>query len=271
MQQTPGFVATVRNEAPLISCITNIVTANFVTNVLLALQCAPSVTNTVGQDVITSAKTVDGLLVNLGMAQPENSEQRQNLLALTAAAKAADTPWTLDPVAVGSTPARTWLATELLEHSPTVIRGNASEIMALAGTGQGGKGVESLDSPEQAEQTAHQLAQQVPCVVSVSGASDLITDGTNIVRVGYGDPLLTRITGGGCALGGTVTAFCAVRGDRSVLEATVAAHMAYGVAAERAGRLAAGPGTFVPHFLDSLARLQDADLPTDAAGIEARP
>lgn len=268
MQLHTGFIASVRDESPLISCITNIVTANFVTNVLLALHGAPSVTNTVGQDVMTGVETVDGLLVNLGMAQPEDSEQRENMIALTAAAKVADTPWTLDPVAVGSTPARTGLATDLLANAPSAIRGNASEIMALAGMGKGGKGVESLDTPEQAEQAALQLAQQVRCVVSVSGAADLITDGTSIVRVQQGDPLLSRIAGGGCALGGVVTAFCAVRGDRSILEATVAAHLAYGVAAEQASRLAAGPGTFIPHFVDSLAQLQGADLPKEAAGVE---
>lgn len=268
MPPAADFVDTVRNESPLISCITNIVTANFVTNVLLAFDSAPSVTNTVGQDVITGASTVDGLLLNLGMAQPENTAQRKNLLAMTAAAKAAGTPWTLDPVAVGSTPARTALAIELLENTPSVIRGNASEIMALAGVNSGGKGVESLASPDQAKHAALQLANRYGCVVSASGPVDLITDGVTIKRVQLGHPYLTRITGGGCAFGGVSTAFCAIRGERSVFDAVVAAHVAYGLAAEQAGRLAAGPGTFVPHFLDRLAQLQDADLPTDAVEIE---
>ena len=41
--------------------------------------------------------------------------------------------WVLDPVGVGATNVRTKIATDLvLSHKPTVIRGNASEIMALA-------------------------------------------------------------------------------------------------------------------------------------------
>src|SRR5450759_5589458 len=78
-------------------------------------------------------------------------------------------------------------------------RGNASEILALAG-GAGGRGVESVDSPEAAAQVAMALADQQQADIAVSGATDHITDGRAMVKVSNGHPWLTRVTGGGLSL-----------------------------------------------------------------------
>src|SRR5690606_4261563 len=116
-------------------------------------------------------------------------------------------PWVLDPVAAGAVPWRTSIALELLgAHHPAVVRGNGSEILALAG-GQGGKGVESTAAADQAVDAAVMLARTHACVVAVSGAVDQITDGQRLVRIANGHPLLTRVTGAGCALGALMAAF----------------------------------------------------------------
>lgn len=170
-----------------------------------------------------------------------------------AAADDADTPWVLDPVAIGALPIRTELARELLQLRPTAIRGNPSEIIALADFGIGGRGTDSTDTPESAADAATHLAQHHGSVVAISGEVDLITDGTDTVRVSNGHPFLTRVTGGGCALGAVTAAFLSVSDDPLI--ATTTATAVYTLAAEIAAAESDGPGSFAWRFLDGLHTL----------------
>src|SRR5699024_10661294 len=172
----------------------------------------------------------------------------------------AATPWVSDPVAIGFLPIRTRLAQQLAAQTPFAVRGNASEILALAGGGAGGKGVESVDSTDAAAPAAIALAQRLRTVVAVSGPEDLITDGQRVIRVGNGDELLTQVTGGGCALGALIAAFAAVRGDYAPVEAVAAAHCVYGIAAEQAAAQAAGPGSFAVSLIDALSTLTPSTI-----------
>ena len=248
-----------RSEAPLVQSITNAVVTNFTANVLLAIGAAPAMVD-IPTEAGPFARVASGLLVNLGTP---HAEPREAMLEAVRAANSADTPWVLDPVAIGSLPVRTALAHELLELRPTVVRGNASEIIALARLGAGGRGVDSTDSAESALDAAQQIARDYGSIVAVSGATDVITDGMNVVRASNGHPLLTKVTGGGCALG-SVMAACASL-DRDRLGTTVAASVLYTVAAELAATDAAGPGTFAVAFLDRLAGIDAATVLERAA------
>ncbi|MFL4475624.1 hydroxyethylthiazole kinase [Paeniglutamicibacter sp. MACA_103] len=255
---TPGELAdalgALRSSTPLVQCLTNTVVTNFTANVLLASGGSPAMVDVPGE-AGDFAAVAAALLVNLGTP---NSEQAAAMREAVAGASAASTPWVLDPVAVGSLRVRTALARELVAARPTVIRGNASEILALAGQAVGGRGVESTDSVAAATDAAGTLARESGAVVAVSGEADLVTDGVRTVFVHGGSALLTRITGGGCALGALCAAFLSTGGDPLV--ATVAAHAFYSAAAERAAATAAGPGTFAPLFLDALAAVSPAEL-----------
>ena len=243
-----------RGSGPLVHCITNGVVQGFTANVLLAVGASPAMVDIVGEAGVFAA-AADGLLVNLGTPAPE---QRAAMREAVAAASAAGTPWVLDPVAVGALPVRTALAAELLAVGPTVVRGNASEIIALAGLGAGGRGVDAADTADAALPAARAIAARGP-VVAVSGPEDLVVSASGWeTRIASGDPLLTRVTGGGCALGALVAAFLAVRGERHQAEAAAAAHAVYGLAAERAAAAASGPGSFAVALLDALAQLDPA-------------
>ncbi|WP_342023205.1 hydroxyethylthiazole kinase [Arthrobacter citreus] len=257
---TPLTVSTlldrVRTEPPLVQCLTNAVVTNFTANVLLALGAAPAMTDIPGE-AGPFARAASGVLINLGTP---HEEQRRAMLEAAEAANDAGTPWVLDPVAVGSLPVRTALAAELLALRPTAIRGNASEIIALAGLGTGGRGVDATDDPEAALPAALLLAEKHGSVVAVSGPTDLITDGVQTLRISNGDALLTRVTGGGCALGAVTAAFLAVADDGGALAAVAAATAVYTVAAEPAAQASSGPGSFAAGFLDALASLTGQDL-----------
>lgn len=239
----------VRAESPLVHCITNSVVTGFTANALLALGASAAMVDIPGE-AGPFARVASGLLVNLGTP---TSEQREAMREAVASANEAGTPWVLDPVAVGSLPVRTPLSHTLRDLRPTVVRGNASEIIAVAGSGAGGRGVDASDGVDAAVASARSLAERTGGVVAISGPVDVVTDGPDLVRIANGDALLTRITGGGCALGAVMAAFAAVDADR--FATTVAAITVYTVAAELAAARAAGPGSFPVAFLDALAAI----------------
>ena len=132
-----------------------------------------------------------------------------------------------------------------------MVRGNASEIIAVAGLGGGGRGVDATAGVEDAAAAATALAERTGGVVAVSGPVDLVVGGGRSVRIANGDPLLTKVTGGGCALGAVMAAYAALDDDR--LATTAAAVAYYTIAAELAAEQSAGPGSFAVAFLDALA------------------
>lgn len=257
-------VQAVRERASLTHCITNSVVTGFTANVILALGASPAMVDIVGE-AGDFARVADGLLTNLGTPTPE---QRAAILEAVTAAKEVGTPWVLDPVAVGSLKHRTALAHQLLELRPTVIRGNPSEIIALAGFGVGGRGVDTADSVESAMAAASSLAERFGSIVAVSGPTDVIVAPDRSARVGGGSALLTKVTGGGCALGAVIAAFCGSLADS--FETTVAAHATYSAAAELAESRSQGPGSFAVAFLDALAAVgpeQIASIAVDYSGV----
>jgi hydroxyethylthiazole kinase len=259
MSPMPGIVATdlaafsakalqrVRDTSPLVQCLTNSVVTNFTANVLLAAGAAPAMVDIVGE-AGPFAEIASGVLLNLGTLP---SGQPDAMREAAAAAARVGTPWVLDPVAVGSLPVRTVLAEQLVALRPTVVRGNPSEIIAVAGLGGGGRGVDATAGVEDAAAAASALAERTGGMVAVSGPVDLVVGGGRSIRVANGDPLLTRVTGGGCALGALMAAYVADADDRLAGTAAAVAH--YTVAAELAAEQSQGPGSFAVAFLDALA------------------
>ncbi|TFV67898.1 UNVERIFIED_ORG: hydroxyethylthiazole kinase [Bacillus sp. AZ43] len=241
-----GAREALRTQAPLVHCLTNTVVQTITANALLAAGAAPAMVDA-PEEAGDFAAVASAVLVNVGTVHRRTAEAMR-LAARSAGA--TGTPWVLDPVAVGGLAFRTELAAELVDLRPAVVRGNASEVMALAGTGSGGRGVDSTAGADDAAVAAAELAGRTGGVVAVSGAVDLLTDGRRTVRVGGGSALLTRTTGAGCALGALVAAYLAVVDDP--LTAAVAAHAHVALAAEIAADVADGPGTFAPAWLDAL-------------------
>lgn len=240
-------LAQVRAIGPLVQCLTNTVTTNLVANVLLAVGASPAMVDIPGEAGML-ARSAGALLINVGTP---SGEQREAMVEAAEAASESGTPWVLDPVGVGALPIRTALAKRLLGLYPSVVRGNASEIRALADAGVGARGVDAVDEVETARDAAIALARSSGAVVAVSGQLDLITDGEAVVRVANGTELFTSITGAGCALGAIVAAFAAVEDDR--IAATIAACTTYAIAGESAAEQTDRPGSFQVALLDALS------------------
>jgi len=245
----------VRTRGPLVHCLTNVVVAGFTANVLLALGASPAMVEN-PEESGELARAADAVLVNLGTMSAGRADAMR---AAVESAGRAGTPWVLDPVAVGALGFRTRLAAELVTRGPAVVRGNASEILSLAGaTGAAGRGVDSTASSAEALDLAARLARRMGTTVAVSGAVDYVCDGERVLEVRTGDPMMTRVTGVGCALGALVAACCAVEGDPLV--AAGAATTILTVAAEVAVAASHGPGTFAVALLDALDGLDAGAL-----------
>ena len=162
-----------RANRPLVHCLTNEVVQEITANVLLAAGASPAMVVAMEEAPVFTAIS-GALLINTGTPYPER------VTVMKACAQAANdhgVPWVLDPVAAGATPWRTQTIRELLVLKPTILRGNASEILALAGSGKGGKGVDSTDDSRTALSAAQRLAEETGTVVCVTGPVDYATDG----------------------------------------------------------------------------------------------
>lgn len=258
-------LARLRDTAPLIHNITNLVAMTPMANVLLAVGASPAMGHA-REEVADLTALAGALTVNIGTPSPHWAEA---MVEAAEAAGARGTPWVLDPVAVGATPYRRRIAGDLLARRPTVIRGNASEIRALVAEQGSGRGVDSTDSTRAVAEEARRLAERTGSVVAVTGEADLVTDGPRAFWVHGGDPLMARVTALGCALTGVVAAFVAAEGD-DALAATASALACYAAAGEQAAEHACGPGSFSGHFLDTLYGLTGAGLDERLAAEPAR-
>ena len=274
-----GYLRRIREFSPLVHNITNYVAMNLSANALLAIGASPLMSSEEKEMEEISAIS-DALVINLGCI--ESGQLRAARIAASEALRSG-TPWVLDPVGAGLSLLRTSAATQLaMEYGPSVIRGNASEIIALANACTQAQcspdmtaahGVDSGVDSAMAIDSAKALALYSGAVVSVSGPVDYITDGKELVRVSNGHPIMPRVTAMGCTASAVTAAFLAVtsrngaepghdvRSGNGVLdprlEAAAAAMLAMGIAGETAAKDCKGPGTFVPLFIDALANLPE--------------
>jgi hydroxyethylthiazole kinase len=255
----------VRTKAPLIQCITNFVTVNDCANILLAAGASPTMAQDI-REVEEAAEGANGLVCNLGAIDFVDS-----MISAGKRANELGVPVVLDPVAAGGTAIRRELSAKLLKEVHfTAIRGNASEIRALAGQASYGSGVDVCTSDAMTEENleksttlVRQLAQDLHSVIAVSGKLDIVSDGTKTAILRNGCATMARITGSGCMLTTLIGAFCAAVPEHP-FEATCAAMAAMGVCGELAEekRLQnkTGNATFRTDLIDDVFNLTEQTL-----------
>ena len=259
MQKYSALLESVRTSSPLVHQITNYVTVNDCANVTLCIGASPVMSHA-PEDVIDMTKIASALVLNIGTLDPK---QIEGMLVAGNVAAERHIPIILDPVGTGATPYRTKTAEQLIDELPiSVIKGNAGEIGTLAGTAAIVRGVDSGGVSGDPKQIVTDLARQLGCVVIMSGAEDLISDGTRLAGVQNGVPLMGRLSGTGCMASAVCGAFAAV--SQNEMDGCVAAMISLGIAGEIAARNAAGPGTFKPAFMDAVAALTPEQIAVSA-------
>lgn len=258
--ESARLLSALRVQRPLVQAITNYVSMDIAANVLLAVGASPAMVHA-AEEAEEFVGFAGALVVNIGTLSPSFVPGME---IAAAAAGRLGKPWVLDPVGVGATSYRNRVVDQLLRFRPSIIRGNASEIIAVARIAgvdvetARPKGVDSAHGVDQARDAAIMLARRLGCVVAATGAIDFVTDGERVAEPANGAELMTRVTAVGCALSGVVAAFAALTPDRFL--AAAAATAIYGVAGEMSAERAKGPGAFRVAFLDALDAIDEADI-----------
>ena len=253
-----------RAARPLVQSITNLVSMDIAANALLAVGASPAMVHA-PEETGEFTPRVDALVINVGTLSAEAARSMEHAVSI---ARVHARPWLLDPVAAGVLTFRDDLIKRLLRHRPGIIRGNASEIIAVARaaglavdpvqTVQ--RGVDSAHTSDEAAALAHKLARHCFCTVVATGAVDVVTDGERMVRIANGSPLMPRVTALGCSMSAVMGAYLAVCLDP--FEAAFSATALYGVAGEIAAAKSTGPGSFRVAFIDALYAIRPKDVAT---------
>ncbi|NDW19182.1 hydroxyethylthiazole kinase [Dysgonomonas sp. 216] len=240
----------VRQKSPLIHNITNYVVMNNTANALLSIGASPVMAHSL-DEVAEMASIASALVINIGTLE---AEWVKAMLIAGQTALKKNIPIVFDPVGAGATSYRTNVCKQIIDEcQPSVIRGNASEIMALCNAGIKTKGVDSTSSSDRALDSAKQLALATKSVVVISGQTDYITDGVNVNTVQNGSPMMARVTGMGCTATAIVATFTAA--NNNMLEAATHGMAIMGIAGEIAARKSTGNGSLQVNFLDELYNL----------------
>ena len=256
----------VRKTCPLIHNITNYVTVNDCANVLLACGGSPIMSDD-GEEVEEITSICGGLNINIGTLN------QRTIPAMHKAGRKANElghPVVLDPVGAGASVLRTQTAKNLIENVKfTVIRGNISEIKALA-LGEGGaRGVDAdvadkvtKENLAQAVDFAKEFARKTGAVIAITGAIDIVADGEKAYCIYNGHPMMSSITGTGCQLS-AITAAYVTANPETPLEAAAAAVCLMGICGEKAyERLTQldGNATYRNYIIDTIFRLTGEEL-----------
>lgn len=232
-----GVLARVAASRPRVQCLTNTVAQNITANMLLAFGAIPSMAIHV-DEVAAMAEGAGAILINIGTI---NAESELAIPKLLEAARDRGKPLVFDPVFVELSPLRRHIAREVLRLPNIVVRGNATEMGALAA---------DLEA-----------ARDRNLTLVTTGKVDRISGAGEVFSVPHGHPLMTKVTGVGCTAGALIAACCAVESNHAI--AAAAALSAYGIAGEIAAERARGPGSFAVELIDALAGI-------DAATLQAR-
>ncbi|GAB01056.1 MULTISPECIES: hydroxyethylthiazole kinase [Acinetobacter] len=241
-----------QKQSPLVQCITNSVASNYAANILLAAGASPAMIDN-PFEAGDFTKISSALSINVGTP---TTEQTQAMLISAQTAQQHEVPWILDPVGYGAILKwRSETVDQLLKFNPTIIRGNASEISALAGSQIQSKGVDSTLNSQDVYVQAKNLLNHAKCI-AISGESDYIISKELdlVIRVNGGCHLQPKITATGCALGALTAAYSAVSASTI---AALASHIHFAIAGKLAYEHAQTVGSFNVAFLDYVHMLDD--------------
>ena len=250
-----SLLQSIREEPPLIVCITNDVVKNFTANGLIALGASPIMSGE-KDEAESLMKAADGLLINIGTADTHKKELMSEMIVQ---ANKNNVPVVLDPVGYGASSFRKNLIDELIEnYKVDLIKGNRSEMLALSGEESISRGVDSAEESDALEIAVNTFSKyNIP--VLVTGETDAIVTHDHKYTLHNGHGLQGRITGSGCLLGAVTLTFIAKSDD--VNNAVIDAVSYYNLCAESAVQNgAAGPGTFIPDYIDALYLNDDVIL-----------
>lgn len=266
LEKSINLIEKLRQESPLTHCITNVVTVRDCANAVLAVGGSPIMANAPeeAEEIVSIANS---LVINIGTL---TEEQIETMKKSAKQATKMEKPFVLDPVGIGISKIRNETPIDIIKESkPAIIRGNLSEIKAIA-TFYGildecttAKGVDVADTDIISEDTLEinaqivkNIAEKLDTTIAVSGPIDIVSNGKEVYALKNGNSMMANITGTGCMLGCIMGAYTAI--DDSLL-AAITATTVISIAGEIAAKTATdnnqGTGSFGTYLIDELSKM----------------
>jgi len=220
-------------------------------------------------DAIEEAADITGisssLVINIGTL---NSRTVEAMISAGKAAIKRKIPVVLDPVGAGASSFRNDTVSKLLNDVKfSVIRGNISEIRFIAGLSANTKGVDASEADDSSDAMgiAKKLSEKMGCVIAITGAVDVVSDGKNTAEIKNGHPAMSQITGTGCMCTSLIGTFCGAAPE-TLYSATIAAIATMGISGEIAYSKSCGNGSFRSAIIDAVSRI-DGNILKDEGKI----
>ena len=264
MELISDIRAGVRNERPLVHCITNPISINPCANVILSTGARPIMAEHPEEAAVITG-TAGAVMLNLGNI---TDVRKQSMMISARKASAKGIPFVLDVCGAACLATRRSYALELIgKYTPSVVKGNYSEVVALLREGYSSSGVDAdlALTADDAALAAVSLAISTGSVVIASGSTDIVTDGQDIALIHNGTPQLGTITGTGCMQGALCAAYLS---KAAAFDAAVAAAAVFGICGQLS-ETDKGSGTFGVNLLDALSTVTDGQIAA-LADIERR-
>lgn len=266
LEKSINLIEKLRQESPLTHCITNVVTVRDCANAVLAVGGSPIMANAPeeAEEIVSIANS---LVINIGTL---TEEQIETMKKSAKQATKMEKPFVLDPVGIGISKIRNETPIDIIKESkPAIIRGNLSEIKAIAmfygildecttakGVDVADTDIISEDTLEINAQIVKNIAEKLDTTIAVSGPIDIVSNGKEVYALKNGNPMMANITGTGCMLGCIMGAYAAI--DDSLL-AAITATTVMSIAGEIAAKTATdnnqGTGSFVTYLIDELSKM----------------
>lgn len=248
-----------REVVPLVHNITNYVTVNDCANALLAIGASPIMADDIREASDITAIS-SALVINIGTL---NQRTVESMLRSGKTANELGIPVVFDPVGAGASAFRNETTRQILEEVKiSILRGNLSEVSFVAGLNAAAKGVDvsEADSANDPVDAAKMAAKKLSCVVGVTGAVDIVTDGERVAKISNGHPMMSKITGTGCMTSAITAGYAGMKEDMWV--AATAGILSMGLAGEiaweKAGHL--GTGSLRTGIIDGLSSLNETKI-----------
>ena len=262
IEQCTEIMEKLISKKPLVHHITNYVTVNDCANITLAIGASPIMADAI-EEVEEIVSISSSLVLNIGTL---NKRTVESMITAGKKANKLNIPVIFDPVGAGASSLRNSTTKDILDKvKVNVLRGNISEIRYIAGLQASTKGVDAsesdLNSQSEAASIAHTLAKKLKCIVAITGAVDIVSDGTRTIYIENGHKALSNITGTGCMCSSLVGSFTGAAPDLP-LQATIAALLCMSIAGEnayeKAGKL--GNGSFRSAIIDAISHMDKNEV-----------
>lgn len=249
----------VKEKNPLIHAITNPIAINMVANAIL-FQDAKAICAQHPDEMEDIVKISDALSLNLGNI---TDERKKSIEIASKFANINNVPVIIDLVGIGASKLRYNFSKKLLDNFKyKIIKGNASEILALSGKKTNARGVDVGEKDKinkkninEMIKIASDLSFKYKTTVLITGKIDILVKQKLYYLIENGCEELSKITATGCMLTALISTFLSVTDE---IEAALLGLLILEISAEVSQK--SKPYSFFVDLMDNIGTIDNETI-----------